>query len=118
MSVEPSRRHGPFDTRWPTRHSTVAAAVRSAPLLRPAEAAARLDWDAFSSRYFPACRRHDLGALSDYAAFKHGREGRQGGPARLTLVPNDPDLQGLEDEFEPNGTKRLLAAVAAIRAED
>jgi hypothetical protein len=118
MSVEASRRHGPFDTRWPTRHSTGAAGVRSAPLLQPAEAAARLDWDAFSSRYFPACRRHDLGALSDYAAFKHGREGRQGGPARLTLVPNDLATAGLEAEFETNGTERLLAAVAAIRAED
>ncbi|MBA3736015.1 MAG: hypothetical protein H0W90_12615 [Actinobacteria bacterium] len=72
-------------------------------------AAARLDWAAFSALYFPASRRHDLGALSDYAAFKHGRAGRQGGPPRLTLVST------LEPEPEWKGTERLLAAVAAIQ---
>jgi hypothetical protein len=33
-------------------------------------------------------------------------------------VPNDLATAGLEAEFETNGTERLLAAVAAIRAED
>ena len=31
-----------------------------------------LDWEAFSARYFPASRRHDLGAIVAYATYKRG----------------------------------------------
>ena len=48
------RKHGTFDTRWP-------CAVPTAPLVRAAEAAAALDWEALTSR-----------------------------PVRLSLVPAEP----------------------------
>ncbi len=32
----------------------------------------RLDWKAFSARYFPNCCRHDLQAVAAYAAYRHG----------------------------------------------
>src|SRR5919198_4104498 len=31
-----------------------------------------LDWEAFSARYFPGSRRHDLRAIVSYAAYKRG----------------------------------------------
>jgi hypothetical protein len=74
----------------------------------------RLDWDAFSSRYFPGGRRHDLVAVAAYGAYKEGRDwqnsGRAATPPRLTLVPNDPVH---EDDPEEPGMERLLVAVAA-----
>jgi hypothetical protein len=36
----------------------------------------RLDWEAFSARYFPGSRRHDLRAIVSYAAYKR----RSGSP--------------------------------------
>jgi hypothetical protein len=31
-----------------------------------------LDWEAFSARYFPGSRRHNLGAIVAYGAYKRG----------------------------------------------
>ena len=86
--VEASRRHGPFDTRWPSARGDSAAAVSTAAPLRAAEAAEALDWDAFSNRSFRERRRHDPEARSAYAAYKQGREWRTT-PARLSLVPRE-----------------------------
>jgi hypothetical protein len=59
-SVEASRRHGRFDLRWPTRPLRDVA-DRLAPVLVDLEHVPDgLDWDAFSRRYFPGRRRHDL----------------------------------------------------------
>jgi hypothetical protein len=110
--VEASRKHGPFDTRWPCVRKDSSGAAATAPFLSTAEAAEALDWNAFSDRYFPERRRHDSEARSAYAAYKQGREWRTA-PARLSLVPGD-DLS-TEGELEPEeaGTQRLLAAIAA-----
>jgi hypothetical protein len=80
----------------------------------------KLDWDAFSSRYFPGRRRHDLDAVAAYGAYRQGREWRNGGPRttppRLTLVPNEPVSAALEAESDgAAGVQRLLDAVAAER---
>ena len=110
--VEASRKHGPFDTRWPSARKDSAGVVPTAPPLRAAEAAEALDWEAFSNRYFPGRRRHDMDALTAYATYKQGREWRRT-PARLTLVPTVHVSAAVERESEEAGTRRLLAAMAA-----
>jgi hypothetical protein len=105
-------------TRSPSPGSSPPLGVPSAPLLRPAEEAQALDWDAFSTRYFRGRRRHDLEAISAYAAYKDGREMRSSdrpSPPRLSLVPDEPAPTALEAASEAAGTDRLLAAVAAVQ---
>jgi hypothetical protein len=115
--VEASRKHGPFDTRWPYIGKESSDEVATAPVLRDAEVAEALDWDAFSNRYFRERRRHDSEARSAYAAYKQGREWRTA-PARLSLVPTEPVSAPAELAAEEAGTQRLLAAVAAARTRD
>jgi hypothetical protein len=113
--VEASRKHGPFDTRWSSARKESAAAVPTAPPLRAAEAAEALDWEAFSHRYFPARRRHNLEALTAYATYLQGREWRTT-PARLSVVTTELVPAAVElVEFEDAGPRRLLAAMAADR---
>jgi hypothetical protein len=110
--VEASRKHGPFDTRWPSARKDSAGAVPTGPPLRAEEAAEALDWEAFSNRYFPGRRRHDMEALTAYATYTQGREWRTT-PARLSLVPTEHVSVVAEGESEEAGTRRLLAAMAA-----
>jgi len=113
--MEASRKHGPFDTRWPCARKDSSGAVPTAPLLR-AEAAEALDWDAFSNRYFRERRRHDAEARSAYAAYKQGREWRTT-PTRLSLVTSEHVSTAVELEPEETGTRRLLAAMAAAHPQ-
>jgi hypothetical protein len=110
--VEASRKHGPFDPRWPRVRKDSSHAVATAPLLRAEEVAQALDWDAFCARYFRERRRHDSEARSAYMAYKQGREWRKA-PARLSLVP--PEHVSVPAELEPEeaGPRRLLAAMDA-----
>ena len=110
--MEESRKHGPFDTRWPCVGNDTSRALSTAPLLSAAEAAETLDWQAFSARYFPERRRHDSEARSAYAAYKEGREWRTP-PPRLRLVPSEGGSAADEREREEAGTERLMAAMAA-----
>jgi hypothetical protein len=113
--VEASRKHGPFDTRWPSARKESSDAAPTAPPLRAAEAAEALDWDAFSNRYFPGRRRHDMEALRAYATYTQGREWRTT-PPRLSVVPTEHVPAAVElVESEEAGTRRLLAAMAADR---
>jgi hypothetical protein len=113
--VEASRKHGPFDERWPcTRKDSLDA---TAPLLSAAEAAENLDWDAFSNRYFRERRRHDSEVRSAYVAYKEGREWRTS-PARLSLVPKEHALAALEREPEEAANRHLQAAMVALRAPE
>jgi hypothetical protein len=111
--VEASRKHGPFDTRWPAAHKDRADAVSTAPPLRAEEAAEALDWEAFSNRYFPGRRRHNMEAVTAYVTYRRGREWRTT-PARLSVVTPEhvPATVELEPEEEA-GARRLLAALAA-----
>jgi hypothetical protein len=110
--VEASRKHGSFDTRWPSARKDSAGAVSTVPPLRGAEAAEALDWEAFSNRYFPGRRRHDREALTAYATYTQGREWRTT-PARLSVVPPEHVSADVELAREEAGTRRLLAAIAA-----
>jgi hypothetical protein len=112
--VEASRKHGPFDTRWPCARRDSSGAVSTAPPLRAAEAAEALDWEAFSNRYFPGRRRHDMEALTAYATYTQGREWRTT-PARLSVVPPEHVPAAVELAGEEAGTQRLPAAIAADR---
>jgi hypothetical protein len=76
--------------------------------------AQELDWDAFSARYFPGRRRHDLEVLSAYAAYKDGREWRTS-PARLTLVPNESVRPQIEAQSDGAAEERLLVALSAVQ---
>ena len=73
-----------------------------------------LDWDAFSTRYFPWRRRHDLEVLTSYAAYKNGSEWRQS-PARLTLVPNESAHQQIDANTDGAAAERLLVAMSAVQ---
>jgi hypothetical protein len=110
--VEASRKHGPFDTRWPFARQQRSDTVRTAAPLRTADAAEVLEWDAFSNRYFPGRRRHNMEALTAYATYKQGREWRTT-PMRLSVVPTEHVAAAVELESEEAGTRRLLDAVAA-----
>lgn len=115
--MEASRKHGAFDTRWPYIGKESSDEVATAPLLREAEVAEALDWDAFSDRYFRERRRHDSEARSAYAAYKQGREWRTA-PPRLSLVRIVHVSATAELEAEEAGTRRLLAALAAAPPRD
>src|SRR5919197_2576895 len=112
-----SRKHGPFDTRWPCAQKESSDEAPTAPLLRAAEAAEALHWDGFSNRYFRERRRHDSEARSAYAAYKQGREWRTA-PARLCLVPKERTWAAAELEPQEAGTRRLLAAMAAAHPRE
>jgi hypothetical protein len=58
--VEASLAHGSFDTRRPSARQDSSCVVPTVPPLRTTDAAERLDWNAYSSRYFPGRKRHDM----------------------------------------------------------
>jgi hypothetical protein len=111
--VEVSRKHGPYDTRWPCVCKDSSGGLSTAPRVSAAEVAEALDWQAFSARYFPERSRHDSEARSAYAAYRLGREWRQR-PTGLRLVPTEPASAVVELEPEEAGAGRLLAAVGAV----
>jgi len=70
MRVEHSRKHGPFDSRYPPiRHKPTPAS-----LWRLGEE--RLDWQGFRGRFFPHSRRHDFDALAAYESYLNDAYGR------------------------------------------
>jgi hypothetical protein len=110
--VEGSRKHRPFDMRWPCARKGSLGALSTAPLPGAAEVAEALDWYAFSARYFHEGRRYDSEARSAYAAYRQGPDLRTT-PARLSLVPDEPVSPPVGLERDEAGTRRLLAAMAA-----
>jgi hypothetical protein len=96
--------------------SSLSRAV-SAPDLPASGIGEKLDWDAFSARYFPGRRRHDLDAVAAYGAYKQGRDWRTSGPQKpppkLTLVPNESVPATIEAESAGPALERLLVAVSA-----
>lgn len=77
----------------------------------------KLDWDAFSARYFPGRKRHDLEAIAAYRAHKQGRDWRKSGDEstrpKLTLVPSDSHPAAIESELDAPALGRLVVALAA-----
>jgi hypothetical protein len=119
MSFEASRKHGPFDTRWPSGHRMRPAGAPSSSPLLAADAADGLEWDAFARSYVGGLRRHNLQVLAAYAADRKGREwGSNGHPKttkpRLLVAPTDPVPPAVETAADA-GPRRLLAAVNAVQ---
>jgi hypothetical protein len=89
--VEPARRHGPFDARYPVRPKLAA---RTWELQSDGDGSQRLDWSAFLTGFFPNSRRHDLGALAAYESYRNALEastagavGAHGVPSRVAALP-------------------------------
>jgi hypothetical protein len=66
--VDSSRKHGPFDSRYPEAPTRRPARVWE---LRPPQSReGRLPWTVFLERFFPNRRPHDLEALETYDAYR------------------------------------------------
>jgi hypothetical protein len=104
LSVERSRKHGPFDLRYPPiRHKPAPAS-----LWRVGEDST--DWEGFRARFFPGCRRHDLDALAAYESYRNDVDG-------AVHIPRSDNAQRVEDEEEPPaaaGTERWEGEGGAI----
>lgn len=87
--MEVSRRHDPFDTRWPCVRNESSGAMSTVPV-RTAEMQGR-DWRTSADPW----------------------------PPGLSLVPTEPvsATAAIELESEEAGARRLLAAVDARRAQ-
>jgi hypothetical protein len=105
--VEPNRRHGSFDPRYP------ALAKPEAPswiLYVDGD----LDWTEFTARYFPDRDRHNIEALAAYGAYRTGLSHRST-HASDTLQKN----HGLQHEGKPTAaTPAPTKEVAAISIDD
>jgi hypothetical protein len=90
-SVEASRRHGPFDSRGPKRPLRDRLTIA---LPGFEDVPDGLDWDAFSTRYFPGRGRHDLDAIAAYDAYQQGRRWRESSrpKKRRSIGLNEPVL--------------------------
>ena len=118
-NVETSRKHGPFDTRWPCLGNARPDRSRATPTLHAAESDEALDWDSFSTRHFLGRRRHDSETLSAYAAYRQGREWRETAtphPVKLRLVASESQSLRIEAESEESGAQRLRTAVAELES--
>jgi hypothetical protein len=81
--VEPARRHGPFDTRYPARTKLAATTWELQP---DRDGVERLDWSAFVARFFPKRLRHDFEALAAYESYGNALEqASAAGPFQLLL---------------------------------
>ena len=104
--VEPARRHGPFDSRYPARPKLAATAWE----LQPDEVGlGRLDWSAFLARFFPNRRRHDFEALAAYASYRNALE--QASAAAGPLAAPVSAGRGAVEAGERVGDASLSAAV-------
>jgi hypothetical protein len=66
--VDPSRKHGPFDFRYPTPERLATPVWE----LRPAQRReGRVAWAVFLERFFPNRGRHDFEALAAYAGYRN-----------------------------------------------
>ena len=92
--IEASRKHGRLDSRWPKRRLRVTSDWGAAAAVGLEAVPDGLDWVAFSTRYFPGRRRHDLGVISAYDAYQHGRRWRKGSrpKRRRSIGMNEPVL--------------------------
>jgi hypothetical protein len=80
MSIEQSRKHGAFDSRYPLiGHKTAPAS-----LWRPGEE--RLAWQGFLARFYPRSGRHDFDALAAYESYRNDIEAR--GPDDVRVAPS------------------------------
>jgi len=106
LRIENSRKHGPFDRRYPPiRHKPAPAS-----LWRLGEE--RLDWQGFLTRFFPESTRHDFDALAAYESYVNDVEGRPAddpsapahGKSSAVHAARPEPTQRDDDEQEPPAT--------------
>jgi hypothetical protein len=103
--VEPARKHGPFDTRYPVLPKRAARTWE----LQPGEdGLERLDWSGFLARFFPDSRRHDLGVLAAYESYRNALE--QASPSGSVAGP-EYTTRGAAEASERAAVAPLPAAV-------
>ena len=78
--VEPARRHGPFDTRYPVRPKLAA---RTWELQPDEDRLERLDWSRFLARFLPNSGRHDFDALAAYESYRDALEQASAAPGSM-----------------------------------
>ena len=107
MRIEHSRKHGPFDTRYPpTRHTPVPTSLWLGQ--------ERLDWQEFLARCFPDRRRHDRDALAAYESYLNAVDSR---PALLPVPASPPTAApgALPDSTQRSEDEEELFAAATER---
>jgi hypothetical protein len=75
LSIEQSRKHGPFDSRYPL----IPHKAAPASLWHPGEVC--LDWHGFLAMFYPGRRRHDFDALAAYESYGNESEPHRPGQA-------------------------------------
>jgi hypothetical protein len=106
--MELSRRHGPFDTRWPPQSRTVNADGR-APVPAGLESSQdELEWEAFSTGCFPGHRRHDFEVVRAYEAYRRGRGSPKRSAGAQTTQSGGSAIGGTD---EPVGAPARRASV-------
>jgi hypothetical protein len=108
--IEPPRKHGPFDFRYPVPRKLRAPVWD----LQPGEEGdEQLDWSSFLARFFPDRRRHDFEALAWYAAY---RKRIEQGPSDQRSATRPP-LARRSADFAPGirGTPIGYAGLALLQ---
>ena len=126
--IESARKHGPFDSRYPRKHSRLTFVPASSRRATSEEVADRRDWQAFSTRFFAGHDRHDLEVLEAYEAYRNGSQAferyRDGSQAcethRREAAFVSASLQAWEGEggarLEPRAPSRRARAAAQAPA--
>ena len=108
--VEPGRKHGPFDSRYPVSVKQAATTWELQPDQGGLE---RLDWSTFLARFFPNRRRHDFEALAACESYRNALE-----QASATAGPVTGHARpGATEAAERAAVASLSAAVLAWEGE-
>lgn len=107
--VEPGRKHGPFDSRYPVSVKQAATTWELQPDQGGLE---RLDWSTFLARFFPNRRRHDFEALAAYESYRNALD-----QASATAGPVTVQARRAAEAGERVAVASLSAAVLAWEGE-
>jgi hypothetical protein len=108
--VDPSRKHGPFDVRYPTPERLVTPVWE----LRPAQLReGKIDSAVFLERFFPNRGRHDFEALAAYEGYRNAldraSEAERSAPWQSSL---DGDGGAIRDDVRTRRPDRIAARQA------
>jgi hypothetical protein len=119
--IEPPRKHGPFDLRYPVRPKLPPPVWHLHP---GEEAEEKMDWTSFLARFFPGRRRHDFEALALYAAYRKAIERSPADERSATLQPGllrhwaDSPSAIERTEFEHGGLARVGARAQVVASSE
>jgi hypothetical protein len=114
--VESTRKHGPFDFRYPVRPK-IATPVWE--LQGDRDGPGRLAWSVFLARFFPNRRRHDFEALAAYEAYRNALDRvalSQGSPPRAVASARGRTAEGRLVSSPPHAKRLVVASRAVVAA--